>query len=120
MNPGPVALLGAGLEDRDVAETLPHLAYGRVQRDAVVRRQPPGRAGGLRTRSGMGAEYPAINNLTPTSFMAVDGMRASNLQGTLRMMAMNWVSARVMCSCGPGPAASLVRRSPRRVSSSLT
>ena len=44
-------------------------------------------AGGLRTRSGMGAENPAVANMTPTSFMAVDGMRASNLQGTLKMMA---------------------------------
>ena len=44
-------------------------------------------AGGLRTRSGMGAENPAVNNMTPTSFMAVDGMRASNLQGTLKLMA---------------------------------
>ena len=44
-------------------------------------------AGGLRTRSGMGAENPAVNNMTPTSFVAVDRMRSSNLQGTLKMMA---------------------------------
>jgi VWFA-related protein len=44
-------------------------------------------AGGLRTRSGMGAENPAVDNMTPTSFVAVDGMRTSNLQGTLKMMA---------------------------------
>lgn len=44
-------------------------------------------AGGLRTRSGMAAENAAVNSFQATSFMAVDGTRASNLQGTLRMMA---------------------------------
>ncbi len=44
-------------------------------------------AGGLRTRSGMAAENAAVNTMQPTNFMAVDGVRASNLQGTLRMMA---------------------------------
>ena len=44
-------------------------------------------AGGLRTRSGMGAENPAVNNMNPTAFVAVDRMRSSNLQGTLKMMA---------------------------------
>ena len=44
-------------------------------------------AGGLRTRSGFGAENAATNTMQPSSYMAVDGVRASNLQGTLRMMA---------------------------------
>ncbi len=44
-------------------------------------------AGGLRTRSGMGAENPGANTVAPSVHIAVDGTRASNLQGTLRMMA---------------------------------
>lgn len=43
-------------------------------------------AGGLRTRSGMGAENATVNSAIPVA-MAVDGVRNSNLQGTLRMMA---------------------------------
>ncbi|HVS62700.1 MAG TPA: VWA domain-containing protein [Thermoanaerobaculia bacterium] len=43
-------------------------------------------AGGLRVRSGMGAENATINNQIPVS-VAVDGVRARNLQDTLRLMA---------------------------------
>ncbi len=43
-------------------------------------------AGGLRTRSGMSAENETINSHIPVS-MAVDGVRAKNLQGSLRLMA---------------------------------
>jgi VWFA-related protein len=43
-------------------------------------------AGGLRTRSWMGAENTTINSQIPVA-MAVDGIRASNLQSTLRLMA---------------------------------
>jgi VWFA-related protein len=43
-------------------------------------------ASGLQTRSGMGAESATINTQVPVS-MAVDGIRSSNLQGTLVMMA---------------------------------
>jgi VWFA-related protein len=43
-------------------------------------------AGGLRVRSGVGAENATINNQIPVS-VAVDGVRARNLQDTLRLMA---------------------------------
>jgi VWFA-related protein len=43
-------------------------------------------AGGLRTRSGMSAENATIESQVPVA-MAVDGVRASNLQGTLKLMA---------------------------------
>jgi VWFA-related protein len=43
-------------------------------------------AGGLRTRSGYGAENPTVNSQIPIG-MSVDGMRNQNLQGTLKLMA---------------------------------
>lgn len=43
-------------------------------------------AGGLRVRSGVGAENATVNSQIPVS-IAVDGVRARNLQDSLRLMA---------------------------------